>query len=117
MKTTQLPDVVITDQQVNDIFKEVDESEKPHQAEVLVRLYKLVYPDWDDIESVDGCPQCSRQLALHCIRKFMEFDEKHHPSVMPSGIWLTRGFGADEKRPTGWRVTPAPVVLKEGVTA
>lgn len=42
-----------------------------HQAEAMVALYKLIYPNWDQIESVNGFPQCHPKTAEYIAGKFM----------------------------------------------
>lgn len=69
---------------------------KSHQSEVLLALYKLVYPNWEDIVSIDGFPTAGRGIAEYIVRKFMAFDRKHHPNVVAGGLWLNNGWSSDE---------------------
>jgi len=77
---------------------EVDElfEKSEHQSEVLIGLYRKVFPDFDDIEKINGFPHCGREMALHICGKLMEFDRKHHPNVLSGGLWLNNGFSADD---------------------
>ena len=85
--------------------------ESLHQGDVMLELYKMVYPNWDEIEKVDGFPKCSREVADYCCQKFVDFDKVNHPKVMAGGIWLNNGFTVDDNL-DGWNVTPAKVILK-----
>jgi hypothetical protein len=76
-----------------------------HQADVLVRLYKLVFPDWDQIVSVNNWPECNENTWKHICRLFMTFDQKHHGSL-PGGLWLNHGFSGNESLPD-WAVSIA----------
>ena len=78
-----------------DKIDELFETEN-HQANVMVGLYKMVFPNWDEIKSVDDWPKIGKQGAYYLAEKFMAFDRKHHPNVMPGGIWLNNGFSSDE---------------------
>lgn len=87
-----------------------------HQANVLLEIFKLIYPGvWDDIEKINGYPTCSRETSLWFARAFQKFDMKHHPNTLPGGIWLNQGFsfsqpGADEL--PFLAVMPAPYTPK-----
>lgn len=63
-----------------------------NQQDVIVDLYRLVLPDWDQIQSLQGYPKIGKELALFICRHFQEFDRNHHPNVMPGGAWLNWGF-------------------------
>lgn len=83
-----------------------------HQADVVMSLYKLVYPDFDCIAKVDGFPKVSKDISDYIWTRMIAFDKKHHPRVMAGGIWLDKGFSTDEELPPN-TVIPAPVTLKE----
>jgi len=72
------------------IFKQHD-----HQTDVLVDIYKLILPDWDQIESIEGHPEAGRDLCKFICNLFIEFDHKYHPKVFKGGIWLNNGFSAN----------------------
>ena len=65
-----------------------------HQQDVLIDLYKLVLPDWDQIKKLRGYPKCGHTLWKLICRSFQEFDQRHHPNCMPAGIWLNAGFAS-----------------------
>ena len=68
-----------------------------HQSDVLIDIYKMYFPRWDEIAKIDGWPKCGKPMALYICGKFMEFDRKFHPDVMNGGLWLNNGFSHDEK--------------------
>ena len=84
-----------------------------HQADVLVGLYSMVYPSWDDIAKVQGYPKISDATNKKLFEKFIKFDLKHHPEVMAGGCWMNNGFSG-EKDIAEWHVEPAEVTLKGG---
>jgi hypothetical protein len=89
--------------QVDEIFASSD-----HQADVLVKLYRLVYPDWDNIKKLHGWPKCGKALADYIAKAFMAFDRKHHPKVMPGGLWMNNGFSTLDNDYLGpWEVDPS----------
>lgn len=65
------------------------------QEQVLVELYKLVFPDWDQIEKIHGYPSVGEALWLFISSQFHEFDRIHHPASMPGGAWVNLGFSVD----------------------
>ena len=77
----------ITKEQVKEIMEA-----SSHQQDVVVGLYKLVMPEWENIKQVHGWPTISGETWEYISREFMEFDRKHHPSVMSGGLWMNNGF-------------------------
>ena len=74
-----------------------------HQSEVLVEIYKLFFPDWDNIIAIEGHPTCDEEMWKFICEKFIIFDGKYHPGVMQGGLWLNMGFsGNKEMKP--WTV-------------
>lgn len=63
-----------------------------HQGAVLLALCRLVLPDWDNIDRVDGWPSVNDRTWKAIARLFMDFDKVHHPNVMAGGGWLNSGF-------------------------
>jgi len=68
-----------------------------NQQDVIVDLYKLVLPDWDQIQSLKGHPEVGMELALFICRKFQDFDRQHHPGCMPAGAWMNYGFSVNRE--------------------
>ena len=102
--------MIIAKETIDHIFEDEEEQEKPHQANLVVELYRLVFPNWDDIEKVNGFPRCGEVLNKYLFRKFIDFDQKHHPNVMNGGVWMNNGWSADEGM-GDWEVEPCEVIL------
>ena len=68
-----------------------------HQQEILVELYKLAFPQWDEITKITGYPAVGKELWMFVCRLFQEFDRKHHPGCLPGGAWMNSGFSVNEK--------------------
>jgi len=67
-----------------------------HQLEVLIGLYRLVYPNYEQISTIDGWPTINRKTWMTIAGMFREFDIKHHPEVMSGGCWMNTGFSTLE---------------------
>ena len=84
----------LTQEAIDAIFEAHD-----HQADVCEALYRLAFPDWEEIKCIDGWPGVGEEAGCYIVRKFMAFDRKHHPDVMNGGLWMNKGFsthaGAD----------------------
>ena len=73
----------------------------------------MVFPNWDDIEKVDGFPKISSKTNEYLFRKFRTFDREHHPKVMASGLWLNNGFSSlDGNELKFMEVIPCNITLK-----
>lgn len=89
-------------------------AEAKSQDEILIGLYKMVFPDWDRIEELKGWPSCSNityDLIAHVCH---QFDRKHHPEVISGGMWMNWGFTIDDDVPD-WEIddSSCDVILKE----
>jgi hypothetical protein len=100
-------DVRLDAKQVQDLFAAAHD-----QWEPLFGLYRMVYPDWEQIAHVDGFPKCSEKTWEQIAKWFMAFDQVHHPDVIPGGCWFNHGFSS-EKEMGDWLVEPCPVTYKE----
>ncbi|MFH1886979.1 MAG: hypothetical protein ABIM40_09800 [Pseudomonadota bacterium] len=67
------------------------------QAGVLEEIYRLALPEWDIIEKVHGYPEAGEEFWQFVCRLFMDFDREHHPSVMPGGAWMNKGFSVNRE--------------------
>jgi len=87
-----------------------------HQADAMVNLYKLVYPDWDSIRKIDGFPRAGKELCVYICRSFIKFDEKHHPDVIKGGLWFNNGFSSLNTDDLDWEIdaNDIPVVFDRG---
>lgn len=87
--------------------------EEKDQADVLVKLYKMVYPDWDRIEKINGFPTISKETNEYIFDKFFAFDKKYHGEVFMGGLWLNNGFSSLEGQDLSFmEVRPVDVVYK-----
>ena len=68
-----------------------------NQEEALIELYKLVFPDWEEIITIRNWPSCGKTMWGFICKKFIEFDRKHHPKIMAGGIWLNNGFSCNKQ--------------------
>jgi hypothetical protein len=75
-----------------------------HQQEVMIKLYKLAIPEWDNIKKLTGWPKISNDTWTYICKLFIEFDRKNHPDVMAGGCWMNSGFSI-EKIPD-WIIQP-----------
>jgi len=71
-------------------------AEHKQQSDALIDIYKLVLPDWDRIEAIEGFPEAGNDLWKLICRQFIEFDQKHHPDVFKGGIWMNNGFSSND---------------------
>lgn len=74
-----------------------------HQQDVLIELYKLVFPDWDFIEKIEDWPTCGKELWEYICKKFIRFDKTFHPDVFAGGAWMNNGFSWNENM-DGWSI-------------
>ena len=75
-----------------------------NQQHVVVDLYRLVLPDWDQIEKLKGHPQVGMEFSYFIFHKFQDFDREHHPNCMPAGAWLNWGFSTNRDLDP-WRIS------------
>lgn len=98
--------IKVTKEQINKIF----EGSKD-QADACVGLYKLAFPDWNNINKIDGWPKIGQEMAEYLFRKWTEFDRKHHPDVMAGGLWLNKGFCTLNNDHLEWEIDISQVKL------
>ena len=103
--------IQLVKEEVDKLFEECS-----HQSEVVVSLYRMVYPDYDQIKKVEGWPSISKQTSEYLFKKFITFDKKYHPTVFSGGLWMNNGFSTcHELTLEDFEVIPAPVeYYKEG---
>ena len=58
-----------------------------HQEEVLIDLYKMVFPEWDQIDKVEGFPAAGNDLWRFICLCFQEFDRR----------WMNSGFSVNHE--------------------
>jgi hypothetical protein len=95
--------ITLTKEQVDACF-----DDKTHQAEALIGLYRMIYPDWDNIKKLHSFPKCGKPLNEYIFKKFQEFDRKNHPGVMRGGLWFNNGWSVYGNDYLGdWEVDPS----------
>lgn len=99
--------IKVTKWQINEIFEKAG-----HQQDVVVGLYKLAYPDWDDIILIDGFPKCDRGMQKYIFDKFIDFDHKHHPNVIKGGLWMNNGFSTLDSEHLDWEIDIEGIPVK-----
>jgi hypothetical protein len=68
-----------------------------HQENVLIDLYRIVFPDWDKIRRIEGFPEAGNALWKFICDLFIDFDRKHHPDCLKGGAWMNSGFSSNSK--------------------
>lgn len=68
-----------------------------HQSSALIGLYKMLIPDWDRIDRLEGFPVVGREMWQYIANLFIDFDQRHHPKCFKGGLWLNNGFSSNEK--------------------
>ena len=63
-----------------------------HQYDVVIELYRMVFPHWDSIQRIHGWPTINQKTNAMLSTMFQDFDYAHHPRVMPGGLWMNNGF-------------------------
>lgn len=66
------------------------------QGEALIALYKMVFPNWDAIKTIDGWPKVNAKTWRHIATHFQDLDQEKHPEVIPGGLWMNSGFSTTE---------------------
>ena len=67
-----------------------------HQGQYMVALYRLAFPDWDQIAKIHGWPKAGAALSKYIWDRAIGFDQQYHPEVLAGGAWMNSGFGTDE---------------------
>jgi hypothetical protein len=77
---------------LQEIFENSD-----HQSSVIIKLYRILFPDWDNIERIEGFPIVGKALWIYICNLFIEFDRLHHPDNLKGGSWINYGFSSTDK--------------------
>jgi len=97
MKVTKYPRVPLDKKAVDKIFEEATE-----QSEYILKLYTLVYPDFEKRETVPW-PIISRLTGEYIMNKAVEWDTNHGlpaRGVLAGGGWFNRGFSCAPRERT-----------------
>jgi len=81
----------------NTLKKEIREiiEQHNHQSDALISIYKMVFPDWNQIKKINGHPEAGESLWKFIFNLFSELAQKFHPKVCPGGIWFNIGFSSN----------------------
>src|SRR5438105_4423522 len=79
--------------------------EAKSQEDYLVGIYRLVFPNWDDIETIHRWPSCNSETWGMICRMAMAWDELNCPEVLAGGAWMNNGFSSDNNIKQNWRVS------------
>lgn len=73
------------------------------ETKAVELAYEMVYPaKLDDIEDINGYPQCNRKTWMKIAQPQIELGERlnrkraYDKQVMPGGSWMNWGFSTDE---------------------
>ena len=88
----------LTKKQIDEIFEQAKE-----QYDYALALYKVAFPDFDDIKALDGHPKVSVETGKYLFDKAISFDREHHPDVVNGGLWLNKGFSSNDDVPD-WEI-------------
>ena len=91
--------ITLVPDKINLFFEDKDD-----QAEVFLSIYRYVFPDWDNIESISGYPTVSNNTSQFLFERFIAFDRIFHPDVISGGLWMNRGFSIDHNL-DDWKVS------------
>ena len=92
---------------VNLNYHNVEKLFEDSEKEPVVELYRMVFPDFDNFEKVEGWPTINRETSEKISRLCIEYDRKHSPKTVAGGIWLNWGFSNLEAEKLGlknWEV-------------
>ncbi len=63
---------------------------------MLIEVYKVAIPEWNNVESIIGYPEISKKTNKYIFDKFIKFDRVFSPNVFPGGTWMNMGFSSLE---------------------
>jgi hypothetical protein len=74
------------------IFEQAD-----HHDSALIALYKMLIPDWERIDRLEGFPVVGREMWQYIANLFIDFDQRHHPQCFKGGMWVNQGFSSNDE--------------------
>ena len=100
--------ISIPKEKIDDIFISHLKN-KNHQSEVFFSLYEIPIPNVrsENIESISGWPKVNRKTNEYIMKKFINYDIKIHPDVVPGGLWMNSGFSdiREEEELLDWKIS------------
>ena len=82
--------ITLTNEQIAECFQDAT-----HQQDIMVKLYRIAIPEWDNIKKLTGWPSINDYTWHQIARRFIEFDHKNYPDCMAGGCWMNSGFSID----------------------
>ena len=113
---TTIPTVRLDEKAVSDAIMGT-----PNSAQALEQVYKLVYPNWEQVLQVDGFPACNEWTWRNICEWFISRDKAYNATlssgtspVFEGGIWMNCGFSvaASNVYLDNWEILPAKTILK-----
>ena len=89
--------IKLTKNIINEIFENANE-----QGDYAMALYKIAFPDWDNIKAISGHPKISEETNKYIFDQAIAFDKEKHPGVMPGGLWVNIGFSSLDETISNW---------------
>lgn len=74
---------------LQEIFEQAE-----HQERALIELYRMVIPDWDRLERLEGFPVVGQEMWQYICQLFIHFDHCHHHEIFKGGLWMNAGFSS-----------------------
>jgi hypothetical protein len=74
---------------LQEIFEQAE-----HQERALIALYRMLIPDWERLERLEGFPVVGQEMWQYICQLFIDFDQRNHPHVLNGGLWIHAGFSS-----------------------
>ena len=103
--------IKLTKKTIDQIFDNELKENKPQQHNILIKLYKLALPGYDNIEKIENWPTIGKETSNYLFDKFIQFDKKIHPNVMAGGLWMNNGFSWDNNM-RNWVIDNSKCIIK-----
>jgi len=65
-----------------------------HQERALIELYRMVIPDWERLERLEGFPVVGQEMWQYICQLFIDLDQRLHPEIFNGGLWINAGFSS-----------------------
>ena len=77
---------------LQEIFEQAE-----HQDSALIGLYKILIPEWEQLDRLEGFPVIGQEMWQYIANLFIDFDQHHHPQCFKGGLWINNGFSFSDK--------------------
>lgn len=98
--------------------KDVDRvfAEAKTQEDYIFGLHRLVIPNWDDVEQLEGFVYINGKTSKELFERCMQWDKMHEIKTMHGGAWFNWGFSGGGLELADWEYEIPKVRMKEAVT-